>query len=399
MPEPSRTHLPLAHITVVALEQAVAAPFATRQLADLGARVIKLERPGTGDFAREYDTSVHGQSSYFAWLNRGKRSLTLDLKQPKALALARRLVAGADVFVQNLAPGAAARLGLDARTLVREHPRLVAGDLTGYGQDGPWSDRKAYDLLIQCETGLASLTGLTEPGVRTGISIADIAGGMYLLTGILAALAERERTGRGRSFDVSLLDSLAEWMGQPIHMTVGSGRPPARSGLAHPTIAPYGPYPTRDATVLIAVQNDREWRRFCAQVLDAPALADEPDFITNERRVAHRGRLDERIQAVTARHTVAGLQRLLDSAAIANARINTVPEFLDHPQLRARQRWREVNTPGGPVRALAPPVTYHDGVPAPMGDVPAVGAHTRELLADLGVDDAEIERLHEEGSI
>lgn len=398
MPQPSQS-LPLAHLTVVALEQAVAAPFATRQLADLGARVIKLERPGTGDFARDYDHSVHGQSSYFAWLNRGKQSLTLDLKQPEPLALAHRLVARADVFVQNLAPGAAARLGLDARTLAARHPRLVAGDLTGYGRDGPWFDRKAYDLLIQCETGLASLTGVSGAGARAGISIADISGGMYLLTGVLAALADRERTGRGRSFEVSLLDSLAEWMGQPIHMTAGSGRPPARSGLAHPSIAPYGAFPTRDSTVLIAIQNEREWRRFCTDVLDSPDLADDPDFGTNERRVANRDRLDQRIAAVTGRYLAEQLRHRLDTAAIANARINTVPEFLDHPQLRARARWHDVDVPGGTIAALAPPVTFDDTIPAPMGPVPAVGAHTDRLLTELGVDAGEIQRLRAEGAI
>jgi formyl-CoA transferase len=391
--------LPLAHITVVALEQAVAAPFATRQLADLGARVIKLERPGTGDFARAYDSSVHGQSSYFAWLNRGKESLTLDLKRPRPLALAQRLVARADVFVQNLAPGAAARLGLDGRTVSGRHPRLVAADLTGYGPDGPWSERKAYDLLIQCETGLVSLTGPDGAGARTGVSIADISGGMYLLTGILAALAERERTGRGRSLSVSLLDSLAEWMGQPIHMTVGSGRPPARTGLAHPTIAPYGPFPTRDTTVIIAVQNEREWHRLCADVLGTPELATDPDFDSNEHRVANRVRLDQRIAAVTATHTAEELRRRLDTAAIANARVNTVPEFLDHPQLRARGRWQDVQTPGGPVRALVPPVAYDNTPAAPMGPVPAVGAHTDQVLTELGLTSEDIGSLRAEGSI
>ena len=393
------THRPLGHITVVALEQAVAAPYATRQLADLGARVIKLERPGRGDFARDYDSTVAGQSSYFVWLNRGKESVTLDLKQPAALEIAQQLVARADVFVQNLAPGAAARLGLDARTLADRHPALIAADLTGYGLSGPWSDRKAYDLLIQCEAGLVSLTGADEPGVRAGISIADISGGMYLLTGILAALAERERTGRGCSFEVSLLDSLAEWMGQPIHMTVGSGQPPPRSGLAHPTIAPYSAFATRDGTVLIAIQNDREWRRLCTALLDEPELADDEAYATNERRVANRDELDRRVGAATRRYTSAELRQLLDAAGIANAGVNTLPEVLTHPQLAARQRWRTVSTPGGDVRALAPPVTYHDGRQAPMGAVPAVGAHTGQLLAELGLTDAQIDQLRAEGSV
>jgi len=391
--------LPLGHITVVALEQAVAAPFATRQLADLGARVIKIERPGVGDFARQYDSSAHGQSSYFTWVNRGKESIALDLKHAPALALVHRLVAQADVFVQNLAPGAAARLGLDARTLAARHPRLVAADLSGYGRSGPWADRKAYDLLIQCETGLASLTGLEDPGSRAGISIADISGGMYLLTGVLAALADRERTGHGRSFEVSLLDSLAEWMGQPVHMTVGSGRPPARTGLAHPTIAPYGPFPTSDGTVLVAVQNEREWQRLCRDVLGDPALALDADFATNERRVANRARLEAAIAATTATLTAEQLRRRLDEAAIANARISTVSEFLDHPQLQARQRWHEVQTPGGPIRALAPPVTFDDAPPPPMGAVPAVGAHTLAVLAELGLSDDEVSDLREAGAI
>lgn len=391
--------LPLRHITVVALEQAVAAPFATRQLADLGARVIKVERPGAGDFARGYDRSVHGLSSYFVWLNRGKHSVTLDLKRPAALDLAHRLVARADVFVQNLAPGAAARLGLDARTVAGRHPRLIAADLTGYGRAGPWADRKAYDLLIQCETGLASLTGLDGPGNRVGVSIADIAAGMYLLTGFLAALGERERTGHGRSFEVSLLDSLAEWMGQPIHMTVGSGQPPVRSALAHPSIAPYGPFPTRDTAVLIAVQNDREWQRLCTEVLEAPTLAGDPELATNSGRVANRARLDSQIADITRRYPADELRRRLDAAAIANARVNTVGEFVEHPQLRARQRWHEVQTPGGTISALAPPVAF-DGAPAPpMGPVPAVGEHTAAVLAELGLSEDDIARLQSEGSI
>ncbi|MFY1633018.1 CaiB/BaiF CoA transferase family protein [Solwaraspora sp. WMMB335] len=382
--------LPLAHITVVAVEQAVAVPYATRQLADLGARVIKIERPGSGDFARGYDTTVLGQSSYFVWLNRGKESVALDLKQPRGLAVLHRLIAGADVYLQNLAPGAAARLGIDARTLAGRYPDLVAGDLSGYGSAGPWRHRKAYDLLIQCETGLVELTGPAESAARAGISIADVAGGMYTLTGVLAALAAREHTGHGGSFEVSLLDSLAEWLGQPIHFTDGSGEPPPRTGLAHPSISPYGPYPAADGNVMIAVQNDREWRRFCTEVLKDPALADRPEFATNPARVAARTALDTAITQVTSALTTRELTGRLDAAEIANGKINHVADFLDHPQLTARQRWHEVSTPAGVTRALAPPVIYHDAPPPPMPPVPAAGEHTAAVLAEFGLSPDEI---------
>lgn len=378
--------LPLRDVTVVTVEQAVAAPFATRQLADLGARVIKIERPGGGDFARGYDHAVAGQSSYFVWLNRGKQSVTVDLKDDEGRAVVERLLGDADVYVQNLAPGAAGRLGLDAASVVSRHPHLVAGDLTGYGAGGPYQHRRAYDLLIQAETGLVSVTGDDQAPARSGISVADIAGGMYLLTGILAALRDRERTGRGRSFEVSLFDSLAEWMGQPAHYTDGSGQQPPRTGVAHPTIAPYGPYPTADGTLIVAVQNDREWRRFCAEVLGDPTIADRPELHTNPQRVANRNLLDPLVAAVTTTLDTTELRRRLDAAGIANARLNTVSGFLEHPQLTQRRRWRTVDTPGGPVRTLAPPVIYHDTVEPPMTPVPAAGEHTAQFLREFGPD-------------
>ncbi|MPZ28340.1 MAG: CoA transferase [Micromonosporaceae bacterium] len=389
--------LPLRDITVVAIEQAVAVPFATRQLADLGARVIKIERPDGGDFARGYDHAAGGQSSYFVWLNRGKQSLTLDLKDAAGVDIVHRLLARADVFVQNLAPGAARRLGLDAATVVARHRQLVAGDLSGYGTGGPFAGRKAYDLLIQCEAGLVSLTGPPEAPARSGVSVADIAGGMYLLTGVLAALRDRERSGRGRSFEVSLLDSLGEWMGQPAHHTEGTGEPPPRTGLAHPTIAPYGPYPTSDGTVVIAVQNDREWRRLCADLLHDPTVADRSGLRTNAQRVANRDQLDQLIRAASSRLDSDQLIAVLDAAAIANARVNSVADLLHHPQLVARERWSVVDTPTGTARALAPPVIYHHSAQPPMAAVPGLGEHTSALLTELGLDPAEIAGLHQRG--
>lgn len=375
--------LPLRHITVVALEQAVAVPFATRQLADLGARVIKVERPGTGDFARGYDRSVHGQSSYFVWLNRGKESLALDLRDPAGRRTLHQLLEGADVFVQNLGPGAAARMALDARTLAARHPRLIACDLSGYGSTGPQAQRKAYDLLIQYETGLVSLTGDEEHPAKAGISIADIAGGMYVLTGILTALYDRERSAAGRSFEVSLLDSLGEWLGAPAAFTVGSGRQPARTGLAHATISPYGPYPTADGTLVIAVQNEREWGRLCDDVFGGAVPRTDPRFKDNPARVANRTALDAIISEITRGYATVRLAELLDTAGIANTRWRDVAGFLNHPQLDARGRWCDVATPGGSVRALRPPVVFHDGTIQRMGPVPALGEHTGAILAEL----------------
>ncbi|HVW41724.1 MAG TPA: CaiB/BaiF CoA-transferase family protein [Amycolatopsis sp.] len=393
------TTRPLDGITVISLEQAVAAPFATRQLADLGARVIKVERPGKGDFARGYDESVHGQSSYFVWLNRSKESLTLDLKSDAGRAVLDELLAGADVFVQNLAPGAAARMGLGADELGKRFPRLVVCDVSGFGATGPWSDRKAYDLLVQAESGLMSVTGTPADMVKVGISVADIAAGMYAYSGILTALLQRANTGHAPAVEVSLFEALAEWMGSPAYYTEYGGTAPARVGGQHATIAPYGPYPTADGDVLVvAVQNDREWVRFCTDLLEDERLATAERFARNSARVANRAELNELITARLAKLDTETAVKLLDTAGIATARLRTVPQFLEHPVLAGRERWRDVGTPGGPVRALLPPATLK-GVPPRMDPVPAVGEHSEQILRALGRDETEIERLHADGVI
>jgi formyl-CoA transferase len=389
--------LPLAGVTVISLEQAVAAPFATRQLADLGARVIKIERPGDGDFARHYDESVHGQSSYFVWLNRSKESLTLDVKTPAGRQILEELLASADVLVQNLAPGAAGRLGIDSASMAVRHPKVISCSISGYGPDGPWADRKAYDLLVQCETGLVSLTGSPDEMAKAGISVADIAAGMYAYTGILTALYRRATTGWISAVDVSLFEALAEWMGEPAYYTAYGGRQPARVGAQHATIAPYGPFTTAGGdTVLLAIQNEREWRSFCDTVLSAPALADDERFVTNSARVAHRDALNTVISQRFASLDISSAQALLDKAAVANARLNSVAEFLDHPVLTARSRWRTVGTPGGDIRALLPPANLTSLHP-PMNPVPALGEHTETILRDLGRTDADIAALRAEG--
>lgn len=372
---------PLNGITVVSIEQAVAAPFATRQLADLGARVIKIERPGAGDFARGYDRTVRGQSSYFVWLNRGKESLALDLKDPSSAAVLDRLLARADVFVQNLAPGSAARMGLTAEALRARDPRLVVCDVSGYGPVGPLRDKRAYDLLVQCEAGVLSVTGSPDEPAKVGISIADIAGGMYAYSSILAALYARERTGAGAALEVSLFDSLSEWMSQPMYYTMYTGVPPPRTGTSHATIAPYGTFRCSDGGVQLAVQNEREWVRLCADVLALPALAADPRFAANSERVAHRGELTAAIESVLATLPTEQVLRRLDAALIANGNVNTVTDLLEHPQLD--HRWTSINTPGGPVPALRPPARIN-GLDARLGDVPAVGQHTGALLAELG---------------
>lgn len=384
---------PLAGVTVVALEQAVAAPFATRQLAELGARVIKIERPGTGDFARGYDESVHGLSSYFVWLNRSKESLTLDVKHPDGRAILDRLLASADVFVQNLTPDAIARLGLTAEALRPRHPTLITCTISGYGDSGPWAARKAYDLLVQCETGLVSITGAPDEAAKAGISVADIAAGMYAYSGILTALYQRAVSGVTQSIDVSLFEALAEWMGAPLYYTEYGGTPLARTGVRHATIAPYGPYVVGDgATVLVAIQNDREWAAFCGSVLDRPELAVDERFARNSARVRHRAELDAIIVARFAVLDTPALLDRLDGARIANARINAVGDLVEHPVLTGRERWRTVDTPGGPVRALLPPATLHHGEPR-IGPVPALGAHTESILRELGHSDTDIDRL------
>ncbi len=378
---------PLDGITVVSMEQAVAAPYATRQLADLGARVIKIERPGTGDFTRDYDQSVHGQSSYFVWLNRSKESLVLDAKTERGSDIVHRLLATADVFVQNLGPGATARLGLDAATLQPLYPRLIVCDMSGYGSTGPWADRKAYDLLVQCEAGLVSLTGTPDTPSRAGISIADIAAGMYAYSGILTALYQRATSGVVSGVRVALFEALAEWMGSPAYYTRYGGTQPPRVGAEHATIAPYGPYETGDgSTVLLSVQNEREWVSFCEVVLGDVAVASDDRFATGSLRVTNRGELNALINQRMGRLTIDQAVALLDEARIANAQLRTVAEFLDHPSLRARERWRTVDTPGGQIDALIPPVDL-DGVHANMGAVPALGEHTARILAELGIDD------------
>jgi itaconate CoA-transferase len=375
--------LPLAGITVVALEQAVAAPFATRQLADLGARVIKVERPGSGDFARDYDRSVLGQSSYFVWLNRSKQSVALDLKQPAELAVVRAMLETADVFVQNLAPGAVERLGLDPAVLRAARPDLITCSISGYGSDGPFADQRAYDLLVQCEAGLLSITGAEKPA-KVGISVADIASGMYAYSGILTALYERERTGSGSEITVSMLEALGEWMAQPTYFSVYGGHPPLRTGARHRSIAPYGPYRTGSgATVFVGVQNDREWARLCRVVLDREDLVEDPRFRTNPDRVEHDQEITEFLEAAFAGADIEDVERRLEYAGIAHARLRTPQEFADHPQLVARNRWETVDTPAGPVRALRPPVSVSGRAPA-MGPVPALGEHTESIRAEFG---------------
>lgn len=392
-----KSALPLDSLTVVSLEQAVAAPFATRQLADLGARVIKVERPDGGDFARRYDESVRGQSSYFVWLNRSKESVTLDVKQPLGRRVLDELVAKADVFVHNLGPGAVDRLGLGAEELTSRHPRLVHCTISGYGTTGSDAHRKAYDLLVQAEAGLLSITGTPEAPARAGISVADIAAGMYAYSGILAALFQRERTGRGAALEVSLLDALAEWMGNPVYYAKYSGVSPARVGAQHATIAPYGAFPTADGTIMLAVQNEREWQRLCERVLEAPDLAQADRFATNARRCAHREELNERIAQRTRGMTSAQALDALAAAGIACAQLNDLDGLIAHPALRSRDRWRSIDTPGGAVEALLPPVTT--GAEPRMGAVPALGAHTDTVLAELGFDDEGIDELRAAGAV
>ncbi|MCT9093121.1 CoA transferase [Streptomyces sp. ASQP_92] len=392
--------LPLEGITVVAVEQAVAAPFATRQLADLGARVIKVERPDGGDFARGYDTAARGLASHFVWCNRGKESVALDLKDPRGLDLAHRLIADADVFVQNLAQGAAARLGLDAASLCAAHPRLVAVDISGYGTEGPYAHKRAYDMLVQCEAGLVSVTGTPEQPVKAGIPAADIAAAMYAFSGVLAALVRRGTTGRGGPVEISMLEALTEWLGHPLHHAMHGGTEPARTGVAHAVIAPYDAYATADGgQVLLSVQNDREWRRLAELVLERPELADDADFATNAARVAHRAGTDEAVARALAGLTAAEAVGRLESAGIACARLNTVEDVAAHPQLAARDRWREVESPVGKLRALLPPINLGGSQEARMGAVPALGEHTGTTLRALGMTDEQVAELRRDGVI
>ena len=391
--------LPLKDITVVAVEQAVAAPFASRQLADLGARVIKIERPGVGDFARAYDTTVKGMASHFVWTNRSKESLTLDLKHAEAVAVLSRLLARADVFLHNLAPGAIDRLGFASSQLRAAHPRLITCEISGYGSSGPYRDKKAYDLLVQSEAGLVSITGTAGTPSKVGISIADIAAGMYAFSGVLAALLRRERTGDGAALEVSMFDALAEWMGFPAYFAGYGGDAPPRSGARHASIAPYGPYTAGDGQVVyLGLQNEREWARFCADVLQRSDLATDERFTTNSARVAHGDELDAVITEAFTALTAAQVVQRLDAAGIANARMNTMREFLDHPQLSARNRWREVESPVGRLRALVPPIAFEDA-DAAMKPIPALGAHTDTILTELGYADAIIADWRDRGIV
>ncbi|WP_022884403.1 CaiB/BaiF CoA transferase family protein [Glaciibacter superstes] len=375
-------HKPLDGITVVALEQAVAAPFATRQLADLGARVIKVER-SSGDFARGYDASVHGQSSYFVWLNRGKESIALDLKQPDDLALLKRIIGTADVFVQNLAPGAVSRLGLGETDLRAENSKLIHVSISGYGPGGPMEHKKAYDLLIQCEAGLLSVTGSPESAAKVGISIADIAAGMYAYTGILTSLINRARTGNGDALEISMLEALGEWMEQPeLYARYRDHGQQPRSGAQHATIAPYGPFDTVDGVVFFGIQNEREWLAFCDVVLGKCDVAQDPDFAGNTARVCNRGRLHDAIDAVLADLSTHEVLQRLDAAGIANAQLRDMHGFSQHPQLEARARWADIETPAGVVRALRPPVVSSTYEPM-MRAVPSVGEHTESIKREF----------------
>ena len=375
---------PLQGITVVAVEQAVAAPFATRQLADLGAGVIKVERPEAGDFARGYDRTVHGQSSYFVWLNRGKESVELDLKDPGDRGMLDALLDRADVLVQNLVPGAVERLGLDAASVRKTRPRLICCSISGYGPGGPYGSKKAYDLLVQCETGLVMSTGTEEVPSKAGISVADIATGMYAYSGILTALYDRERTGLGTSLHVAMLDALGEWMSQPVYFCRYGQEPVRRTGVRHPSIAPYGPYRTGDGTIFLGVQNDREWATLCGEILQRPELAEDPRFRSNTDRVDNNTELTAILEEAFGDLGADRVSGMLDRAGIASARLRTPEEFTRHPQLRARDRWRQVLTPGGDIEALLPPVQVAGQEPV-MGPVPALGEHTEAVRAELGI--------------
>jgi crotonobetainyl-CoA:carnitine CoA-transferase CaiB-like acyl-CoA transferase len=376
---------PLDGILVVSLEHAIAAPFCTRQLADLGARVIKVERPGAGDFARAYDSRVKGQSSHFVWTNRSKESLALDLKDAPQLDALKKLIAKADVLVQNLAPGAAARMGLSFEALHQQHPRLIVCDVSGYGDDGPYRDKKAYDLLIQAEAGLLSVTGTPDTPSKTGASMADIAAGMYAYSSILAALLQRDRTGEGSHIDVSMLESLAEWISFPMYYAFDGQSPPPRTGASHASIYPYGPFATRDGAVILGIQNEREWAVFCDKVLGDRQLALDPRFDAGAKRNQHRAQLQSIILEVFASLPTEEVEKRLDEAQIANGRMNDMAGLWAHPQLKARDRWRSVASPGGEIPALLPP-GRNNGFEYRMDPIPAAGEHTRAILAELGIE-------------
>lgn len=380
--------LPLAGYTVVALEQAVAGPIATRHLADLGARVVKIERPGEGDFARHYDDAVQGLATHFVWLNRGKESLAVDLKSEHGIRIVRELIARSDVFLHNTAPGAVDRLGLDADTLRAADPRLVVVNISGYGTSGPRTDRKAYDMLVQAEAGMVSVTGTPDAAAKTGVPNADIAAGLYSAMSVLSALLRRERTGEGAVVDVSMFDAAVEWMGHPLYMQLYGGRQIPRMGLSHAAIAPYDAYPTADGQILIGVQNDRGWRTLVTDVFDDPDLADDPRFVTNVERVRNRAACDAAVGGHTVRRKTAELDERLAAAGIPAAQVNGTAELVEHPQLRERDRWRTVATEAGDIHGLLPPMTYRD-VELPMGPVPALGEHNDRILDELGLSAAQ----------
>ncbi|HJS85929.1 MAG TPA: CaiB/BaiF CoA-transferase family protein [Acetobacteraceae bacterium] len=389
---------PLEGFRVVALEHAVAAPLCTRHLADLGAEIIKVERPGEGDFARGYDSFVRGLSSMVVWLNRGKRSVTLDLKQPAARAVLDRLIEQADVLVQNLAPGAAARLGLSYAALSPRHPRLIVCDISGYGESGPYARKKAYDLLIQAESGLISVTGTPEQPSRVGISAADIATGVYAQSAVLAALLRRERNGQGAHVAVAMLDALAEWMTYPMYRTAYADSPLPRESLSHPALAPYGAHRAKDGQVIFGLQNEREWATFCVKVMNRPDWIGDPRYRDNAARREHREELKAEIEAFFADKAAREVVALLDAAGIANGRLNDARGLWEHEQLAARDRWREIDSPAGKLRALLPPVTFAEAEAA-MGAVPALGQHTEAVLAELGYAPGDITALRDAGAI
>lgn len=390
---------PLEGITVVALEHAIAAPFCSRQLADQGARVIKIERPGTGDFARGYDTRVRGLASHFVWTNRSKESLSLDLKHPKAAGIMQQLLAQADVLVQNLAPGASARMGLSFEALHEAFPRLIVCDISGYGDSGPYRDKKAYDLLIQSEAGFLSITGTPDTPSKAGCSIADISAGMYAYSNVLTALIQRGKTGLGRRIDVSMLECMAEWMGYPLYYTLDGAPPPPRAGASHATIFPYGPFATGDGkSVMLGLQNEREWQVFCQTVLLQPELAADARFVTNGLRASQRAELQSIIEAAFAKLTATQVVERLEQAQIANAQVNALADVWAHPQLQARERWIEVNSPSGLLPALLPPGAS-DVSHVRMDAVPELGQHTQAILGELGWSLEDIEQLKAEGAV
>jgi crotonobetainyl-CoA:carnitine CoA-transferase CaiB-like acyl-CoA transferase len=390
---------PLSGLTVISLEQAVAAPFCSRQLAEQGARVIKIERPGVGDFARGYDQTVQGQSAYFLWLNRSKESLSLDVKQPDALKVLKQLIAKADVFIQNLAPGAARRLGLGADELMAQHPRLIVCDISGYGDSGPYAKKKAYDLLVQSESGIVSITGTKDSPAKVGVSLTDIGTGLHAFSGILSALYQRERTGQGSRVEVTMFEAMVEWMNHPLMYEHFGGKPMQRAGTDHAIIVPYGRFTAGDGkAVMFGIQNEREWASFCAKVLDMPELAADPRYDSNPKRNTARTEMLALINSVFSKMTAEQVVARLDAADIANARMNSPLEVWDHPQLKARNRWREVDTPAGRIDALLPPVNL-SGHEARMDAVPTVGQHTDAILAELGYGAGNIAAMRAAGAV